>query len=104
MTRFGMTALALAATATLSGCASTRYDRYADQCERERAEQRALATAAGGLIGAAAGAAVDSNDARGAAIGGAAGALIGNQIGNRTSEVCRGYFQQYPEPRRGYGY
>ena len=89
---------------TASGCASTRADPFAQQCENERAQQRALAIAAGGALGAAAGAAVAKNDAQGAALGGAAGALLGSQFGGQYSAVCRDYFARYPEPRPGYGY
>lgn len=88
----------------LSGCATSRYDRFAEQCERERAENRALAIAAGTALGAAAGAAASTDDAKGAALGGAAGALIGSQFGGQYSAVCRDYFTRYPDPRPGYGY
>ena len=88
----------------VSGCATSREDRFAQQCENERAQQRALAIAAGGALGAAAGAAVAKDDAKGAALGGAAGALLGSQFGGQYSAVCRDYFMRYPEPRPGYGY
>lgn len=98
-------AVVAVAAALISGCASTaREDRFAEQCERERAEQRAIAIAAGTALGAAAGAAVAKNDAQGAALGGAAGALLGSQMGGQYSAVCRDYFTRYPEPRPGYGY
>lgn len=96
----GVLALAMAAAA-LGGCATTDPHReLAARCERERAENIAVATAAGAAVGAAAGAAVDRDDARGAAVGGAAGALIGSQIGRATSEDCREYYRRYPGPRR----
>lgn len=97
-----------ALTPALAGCATSREDRFAEQCERERAEKRALAIAAGTALGAAAGAAVAKNDTQGAALGGAAGALLGSQFGGGYSEVCRDYFSRYPEAppsyRNRYGY
>jgi len=78
------TLLTLGATAagalTLTGCATT--DGYASACERDYAENRNRATAAGALLGGAVGAAVAGDDDRatGAAIGAAAGALIGREL------------------------
>ena len=95
---------ALAAVSfNLAGCATTnRYDQFAQQCENERAQNRALAIAAGTALGAAAGAAAAKDDTKGAALGGAAGALIGSQFGGQYSQVCREYFLRYPEGRPGY--
>ena len=105
MKRTIMAVAALGAVSfNLAGCATTdRYDRFAEQCERERAENRALAIAAGTALGAAAGAAASKDDTKGAALGGAAGALIGSQFGGQYSQVCREYFLRYPDGRPGYG-
>ncbi len=74
MTAIG--ALGLAA----AGCATT--DRYASACERDYAENRNRAMAAGAVLGGAIGAAVAGKDDReaGAAIGAAAGYLIGREL------------------------
>ncbi len=103
MNKFVLTLAAVAAiTPAMAGCATSREDRFAQQCENERAEKRALAIAAGSALGAAAGAAVAKNDAQGAALGGAAGALLGSQFGGGYSEVCRDYFARYPDRHDGY--
>ena len=75
----GLTA-ATACTLVLAGCATT--DNYASACERDYAQNRERATAAGALLGAAVGAAVAGREDReiGAAIGAAAGALIGREL------------------------
>ena len=75
----GLTA-AMACTLVLAGCATT--DSYASACERDYAQNRERATAAGALLGAAVGAAVAGSEDReiGAAIGAAAGALIGREL------------------------
>ncbi|MBA4805256.1 MAG: glycine zipper 2TM domain-containing protein [Brevundimonas sp.] len=77
------TLLILAAAGGLAGaagCATT--DGYASACERDYAENRERATAAGALLGGAIGAAVAGDDDRatGAAIGAAAGALLGREL------------------------
>ena len=75
----GLTAAA-ACTMVLAGCATT--DGYASACERDYAQNRERATAAGALLGAAIGAAVAGSEDRevGAAIGAAAGALLGREL------------------------
>lgn len=64
----------------LAGCATT--DNYASACERDYAENRNRAMAAGAVLGGAIGAAVAGKDDReaGAAIGAAAGYLIGREL------------------------
>ena len=71
-----MTALG-ACGLVMAGCATT--DNYASACERDYAENRNRAMAAGALLGGAIGAAVAGSEdrERGAAIGAAAGALLG---------------------------
>jgi len=90
--------------AALSSCAST--DQYASACERDYAENRQRATAAGALLGGAVGAAIDDkNDARGAAIGAAVGGLIGSEL-SRKDDPCGygfgGYVRPGYEDRYGY--
>ena len=80
----------------LSGCATT--DRYAERCERERAENRAAAVAAGAAIGAIAGAAVAENDATGAAVGGTAGAALGGVLASRNDPCREYYLNRYGTP------
>ena len=65
---------------TAAGCATT--DQYASACERDYAENRNRAMAAGTALGAAVGAAVAGPDDRekGAAIGAAAGYLLGREL------------------------
>lgn len=113
MTRFLTLAAAATGAAVLAGCATT--DGYASACERDYAENRNRAMAAGALLGGAIGAAVAGDDDReaGAAIGAAAGALIGRQL-SAEEDPCGYGFGGYNRdgrygyervPRRGdYGY
>ena len=74
MTAVGACGLAMA------GCATT--DNYASACERDYAQNRNRAMAAGAVLGGAIGAAVAGREDRevGAAIGAAAGYLIGREL------------------------
>lgn len=88
---------ALALSAGLGACSSDY--QYASACERDYADNRAAATAAGALLGGAAGAAVADNDRRsGAAIGAVAGGLIGNQLA-REDDPCGYGFGGYARDR-----
>ena len=93
---------AVAGAATLAGCATT--DRYASACERDYAENRNRAMAAGAVLGGAIGAAVAGDDDReeGAAIGAAAGALLGHQL-SAEEDPCGYGFGGYNRDGR-YGY
>ena len=87
---------------TLAGCATT--DRYASACERDYAENRNRAMAAGAVLGGAIGAAVagEGDRERGAAIGAAAGALLGHQL-SAEEDPCGYGFGGYNRDGR-YGY
>ena len=86
------------AASALSACESV--PEYASACERDYAENRNRAIAAGALLGAAAGAAIDDrNDARGAAIGAAVGGLIGGQL-SREDDPCGYGFGGYARDGR----
>ena len=67
---------AAACTMVLAGCATT--DGYASACERDYAQNRERATAAGAPVGAAVAGSEDREI--GAAIGAAAGALLGREL------------------------
>lgn len=85
----------------LSGCATTYGDDWASACQRDYERNRAAATAAGALVGAAAGAAVAKNDTAGAAIGAIAGGLIGREL-SKKDDPCGYGFGGYPyDPRYG---
>ncbi len=94
----GVTAAA-ACGLTLAGCATT--DNYASACERDYAENRNRAMAAGTALGAAIGAAVAGKDDReaGAAIGAAAGYLIGREL-SAEDDPCGYGFGGYNQDRR----
>lgn len=100
------TAAALAG-GLLSGCASSYGygdETWADACSRDYERNRAAATAAGALVGAAAGAAVAGKDDRamGAAVGAVAGGLIGREL-SKKDDPCGYGFGGYPyDPRYGY--
>ena len=81
-----MTALG-ACGLVMAGCATT--DNYASACERDYAENRNRAMAAGALLGGAIGAAVAGSEdrERGAAIGAAAGALLGHAL-SEVDDPC----------------
>jgi len=85
MTAIGACGLALA------GCATT--DNYASACERDYAENRNRAMAAGTALGAAIGAAVAGSEDRekGAAIGAAAGYLIGRELSEEDDPCGYGF-------------
>jgi outer membrane lipoprotein SlyB len=93
---------AVPGAATLAGCATT--DRYASACERDYAENRNRAMAAGAVLGGAIGAAVagDGDREEGAAIGAAAGALLGHQL-SAEEDPCGYGFGGYNRDGR-YGY
>ena len=93
---------AVAGAATLAGCATT--DRYASACERDYAENRNRAMAAGAGLGGALGAALAGVDDRGegGAIGAAAGALLGHQL-SAEEDPCGYGFGGYNRDGR-YGY
>lgn len=76
-----------ACSLVLAGCATT--DNYASACERDYAENRNRAMAAGAVVGGAIGAAVAGRDDReaGAAIGAAAGYLAGREL-SREEDPC----------------
>ncbi len=102
MTRFLTLAATATATALLAGCATT--DRYASACERDYAENRNRAMAAGAVLGGAIGAAVagEGDREKGAAIGAAAGALLGHQL-SAEEDPCGYGFGGYNRDGR-YGY
>ena len=68
-------------------------------CRRDYDRNRAAATAAGALVGAAAGAAIAKNDTAGAAVGAVAGGLIGNQLAKKD-DPCGYGFSGYSYDRR----
>ena len=96
-----LTILAAASACVLSasGCATT--PDYASACERDYAENRRLATAAGAAAGAAIGAAVAGRDDReaGAAIGAVAGALLGRHL-SAEEDPCGYGFGGYNDDGR----
>jgi outer membrane lipoprotein SlyB len=102
MTRFLTLAAAATGAAVLAGCATT--DGYASACERDYAENRNRAMAAGALLGGAIGAAVAGDDDReaGAAIGAAAGALIGRQLSAEEDPCGYGFGGYNADGRYGY--
>lgn len=91
----------------LAGCETS--DRYAmSACERDYAENRDRAIAAGALAGGAIGAAIDDrNDLRGGVIGAAIGGAIASEI-SRDDDPCGygfgGYGGRYAYNDRPYGY
>ena len=76
---------------TAAGCATT--DNYASACERDYAENRNRAMAAGAVLGGAIGAAVAGSEDRetGAAIGAAAGYLIGRELSEEDDPCGYGF-------------
>ena len=93
---------AVAGAATLAGCATT--DRYASACERDYAENRNRAMAAGAVLGGAIGAAVagEGDREKGAAIGAAAGALLGHQLSAEEDPCGYGFGGYNADGRYGY--
>ncbi len=100
-----ITAGAIALTLGLGGCATmngSNSGTWATACQQDYSRNRAAATAAGALIGAAAGAAIAKDDAAGAAVGAIAGGLIGHQL-SKKDDPCGYGFGGYPYDAR-YGY
>ena len=76
---------------TMAGCATT--DNYASACERDYAENRNRAMAAGAVLGGAIGAAVAGSEDRetGAAIGAAADQIAGRELSEEDDPCGYGF-------------
>jgi osmotically inducible lipoprotein OsmB len=78
-TRYWISAIALSATAFVSGCATGPSNQQ-------------LGTVGGAVVGGAVGNAVGGGNAFGTVGGAAAGALIGNEVGRRSDQ--RNYYNE----------